>query len=616
MAALSFNVGDGELEPRDPVGAGAPGSASASAGQLPAPVPRQLTVRALAVGLGIGALLAAGNVYTGLKSGFIDGGALTAALLSFTFFATFKRLARIPFGPFENNVAQTAAASAAIMAFVHGLMGPMPALFLMGQHHPAWVLWVWGIALASIGLVIGVVLRDKLVVREALPFPTGTATAELIKSVHADRHSAARRTRLLIIAALAAAALTWFRDGRPALVPQAFYLPITVGGLTAASLTLGVATSPLMAATGVFMGLRGALSLLFGGVVAWAVIAPIAVKSAWVKDGGYGALAGWLVWPALGLMLASTLVPILFGWPKLGRTFLRMLWALRSARLPADPTPRSPAEQRSGVGSLLIAVATVVVASVVLAWTGWHVFGFSPFLTGAALLVSIVLAAVCARAAGETDIAPVGSVGTVTQIMFAAGGPGSSILAGGIVAGTASEVAQVMWAFKAGHSLRASVRAQIVAQALGAVVGSLVVVPAYLLVIRAYPLGSERMPAVAALSWKATAEALANGLGALPPHGLHAAAIAFVIGTLLCIGGSTRMAKLLPSPMALGIAMIMPVSASAAAVMGAGAMALGRRYVPTVADGETNAVAAGLLAGESILGVLIAVLTAAGILSL
>src|SRR5215207_4977633 len=68
---------------------------------------RELTPRALGVGLAIGALLAAGNVYTALKTGFIDGGAVTAALLSFTFFAIFKRLARVPFGPFENNVAQT-----------------------------------------------------------------------------------------------------------------------------------------------------------------------------------------------------------------------------------------------------------------------------------------------------------------------------------------------------------------------------------------------------------------------------------------------------------------------------------------------------------------------------
>src|SRR3954468_3806667 len=162
------------------------------AGQSPPP---QLTVRALAIGCAIGAALAAGNTYTGLKSSFIDGGALTAALLSFTFFATFKRLVRVPFGPLENNIAQTAASSAAIMAFVHGLMGPMPAMMLMGHRQPPWALWVWGLALSVIGIVMGTLLRRKLVVEERLPFPSGIATAELIRTAHADEESARRSTR-------------------------------------------------------------------------------------------------------------------------------------------------------------------------------------------------------------------------------------------------------------------------------------------------------------------------------------------------------------------------------------------------------------------------------------
>ena len=65
-------------------------------------------------------MLAAGNVYTGLKTSFIDGGSITAALLGFTFFATFTRLARRPYSALENNITQTTAASAAIMGFVLG----------------------------------------------------------------------------------------------------------------------------------------------------------------------------------------------------------------------------------------------------------------------------------------------------------------------------------------------------------------------------------------------------------------------------------------------------------------------------------------------------------------
>jgi uncharacterized oligopeptide transporter (OPT) family protein len=169
-----------------------------------------------------------------------------------------------------------------------------------------------------------------------------------------------------------------------------------------------------------------------------------------------------------------------------------------------------------------------------------------------------------------------------------------------------------MWAFKAGHTLRASVRAQIVAQILGAIVGSLVVVPAYFLIIRVYPLGSERMPAVSAISWKATAVALSGGLAGLPSHGLHAFVVAFALGAVLSIFAPTRIGRFLPSAVTVGIAMITPVSLAAAAVLGAGSIVLARRRISTLADGETNALAAGLLAGEAILGVVIAARAAWG----
>ena len=586
--------------------------------------PRQLTARALIVGCGIGAVLAAGNVYTGLKSGFVDAGALTAALLAFTFFATFKRLARLPFGPFENNVAQTAASSAAIMSFVHGLMGPMPALALMGHPPSGWALWGWGISLALVGITVAAVLRRKLVIDEALPFPSGIATAELIRTVHKNQGSASRRTRLLVIAALTAAALTWLRDAWPNLVPQAIYFPGAIVGMTGAALTLGLASSPLMAATGIFIGTRAALTLFLGGLVSWAILAPRVVAAGWVKDGSYATLTAWLVWPAVGVLLSGTLVPVLLGWRRalqvVGRVARDMKSLLGRASTTAGvqagaPAPRvedtpgrRPGWRWLGAGAVLAGTAGAV-------WIGSTAFDLSPVMICLALLLSAVLGGVCARAAGETDIAPVGSFGMLTQIVFSGSGTRGSVLSGAIIAGTAAQTAQGLWSYKAGHSLRASTRAQLTAQALGTLVGSAVVVPTYLLVIRVYPLGSERMPAASALSWRATAEAVTNGLAGLPTHGLHAALIGLAAGTLLAVCARTRIGRFLPSPMALGIALITPVSLSAAALLGAVAMTVARRRVPSIGDGDASALAAGALAGESIVGVLIAMLASLGVLT-
>ena len=105
------------------------------------------------------------------------------------------------------------------MGYVAGVGGPVPAMALMGGRFPGWALAIWGLAVALVGIVAASLLRRKLVVEEALPFPTGNATGDLIETIFAARASAVRRARFLIGGALVAAAVTWFRDGRPAADP-------------------------------------------------------------------------------------------------------------------------------------------------------------------------------------------------------------------------------------------------------------------------------------------------------------------------------------------------------------------------------------------------------------
>ena len=167
-----------------------------------------------------------------------------------------------------------------------------------------------------------------------------------------------------------------------------------------------------------------------------------------------------------------------------------------------------------------------------------------PLVTLAALAISVVTGGVCARAAGETDFAPVGQLGTAMQLGFGASSATTAVVAGGISMGTSSQMSQTLWAFKAGKRLHASPRAQVIAQIIGALVGALVVVPVYFVIMRAYQLGSEAMPATSAITWKATAEAVHGGLASLPKSGPPAAAIGIVLGTILTLLGRTRLRAL------------------------------------------------------------------------
>lgn len=631
MAALPAKVSEDEV-PRHVEAAERsarrPGAASGPTlvGAVGATAPeRELTPRAVALGCAIGAVLAAGNVYTGLKTGFIDTGALTATLVSFATFAALRRFGPRTFTPLENNIAQTVAASAAVMVFVHGFMGPVPALALMGQAvHPVWSLWAWGLSLGLLGVLVGLWSRRKLIVEDALPFPSGVATAELIRALHVDRRAGVRPIRLLAVASLMAAVIAWCRDGNAAWLPQALYLPMAVAGLSASGLTIGVAVSPLTAATGIFVGLRGAATLAAASAVAWGLLAPILVRTHMVREASYTAIVNWLVWPAFGIMLGGTIGPLFVGARRnvqvLRRTLgdARTLWRGLVTRAAPPlvpsiaPAPGGAPDARARRDRRAMAAACVL-AIALLVFTGTQAFGLSAGSIIAAVVIAVALAGICARAAGETDIAPVGNMGTLTQLLFARGGPGASILAGSIATGSATQTSQALWSLKAGRILGASVRAQTLAQLIGVVLGSVVVVPTYLAVVRANPLGTERMPAVSAMSWRATAEAVAGGLSTMPPHGLHGAVVAFVVGLALSAASRGRAARFLPSPVTIGIAFIAPMSMTTAMLIGAAAVALARRRWSSFTDADAHALGAGALAGESVVGVLLSVLATAGL---
>src|SRR5438309_1872165 len=123
-----------------------------------------LTVRALASGLLVGTLLCIANLYMGLKTGFWDGGQITASVLAMALAS--GRLTRL-----ENNVAQTAASAVGGIPAAAGLLGAVPALQLLGVPVPGWGIALWGLVLGVLGVLLGAALRRRLLEQEQLPFP-------------------------------------------------------------------------------------------------------------------------------------------------------------------------------------------------------------------------------------------------------------------------------------------------------------------------------------------------------------------------------------------------------------------------------------------------------------
>jgi uncharacterized oligopeptide transporter (OPT) family protein len=558
-----------------------------------APREPDLTVRALVSGLLVGVLLCIANLYMGLATGIWDSGHVTASILAFALVS--GRMSRS-----ENNVAQTAACAAGAAPAAAGLLGAIPALQLLGGKVPGWGIAVWGLSLGTLGILLALVLRRRLLEEENLPFPTGVATAEVIEALHAGGAGARGRTRALLAGGAIGAIAGWFRDGKPAIVPGSLSLPGRLAGVPMDALGIGLSTSPLLWGVGMVVGPHIALSMLAGSVLAWGVLAPWLVRGPLHLPPSRGDLWTWISWPGTALLFGAALVAL-----------VQQAGAFAGAMRDLGSVARDRSRGTWGKGLLAASAACATVVA------GKVLFGLQPAHTVLALLFSIVGASVCARSAGLTDVSPLGPVGQLTQAVFAgftAGRPVANIGAGSVVAGDATHTGVFLWSLRSGQALGAPLRGQIAAALAGTALGAVVCVPAYAVLIKAYGLGSPKLPVPTGVQWKAMGEILAQGIGALPAGALPAVVAAAAFGILLAALGATRARRVLPSAMATGIGVLVPVDYSLAIVCGAVVLVIASR-VKGPAWRDTGPVAgAGLIAGHSLVGIIVALLTSLGLL--
>jgi uncharacterized oligopeptide transporter (OPT) family protein len=561
----------------------------------PPSAPPALTLRTAAAGALVGLPLAVGNLYMGLKTGWWDSGSITSAILGFAILSASPRAGRG--GPHQTVAAMSVAAALGAAPAASGLLGALPALALLGRPVPPWAAAGWGVALGALGVLLALWLRRRLLEEEGLPFPTGVATAEVIAALHAG--AGGGRGRTLLGAAGVAGAVAWLRDGWPALVPGAVLWPGRVGGVPASALGLGLALSPMMVGAGLLVGLQNGLSVLLGAALGWGLLAPDLMRGGKVAGAGYAALAGWLVWPGVSLMVGSAAVALLGQ----GRALLSGLADLRSA-----------GRGRAAAGGLGPVAAAAVSLALLVGWAG---LGLPPLLAVAALALAVPLCAAAGRATGRTDVSPAGDMGQLAQVAVAAlvpGGAGPSTAAGSMVSGAAAQTGVSLWSLRAGQKLGTPPRGQGWAMLLGASLGALVSAPVYAVLVSAGGVGTAAFPAPFAVRWKAVAEVMAGGASALPPGALPAAALALAAGAALELLGRGRAGRWLPAPGALAVGFVAPPSYGAAIALGAVVAAAARRLRPAAVEGALPLLGAGAIAGESVAGFLAALLVSLGLI--
>lgn len=567
----------------------------------------ELTLRALVTGVVLGAALTPCNVYTGLKIGWSFNMSITAGLLG----AGLWRIARqvggaSRLGLLENNINQTTTSSAASI-ISGGLVAPIPALTLLTGQTLGWpelVLWVF--AVSALGIVVAAGLRGQMIEREGLRFPAGVATAETMRRIHEKGAEAAERLRVLasgaVISAVAKVAVEVAAAGArlapPVSLPAFGALRAALpGGASFANLGFSLDPSLLMVGFGAIIGFRAGASLLIGAVVAWGGLASFVLAQGWIAPGAADAmwfqpLVAWLLWPGVTLIVVSALVSFALS-------VARVLPHVRPSRW----IPRGAAAN----AYILFLAATAALVAV----TALSLFGIALWESLLAVALSFVLAVVAARVTGETGITPIGALGKITQLTFGVVTPGdatANLMTANVTGGAAGQCADLMHDLKTGHIIGATPRHQIVAQAVGVLTGSLAGVSVYLILVPdpAGMLLSPDWPAPAVATWKAVAEVLSGGLQAIPTGAVPAMAAAAIVGTLLAIAERLlpeRHAQWLPCAPAMGLAFVIPAWNSISLFLGALAAAVLGRLAPDWAERKTTPLAAGLVAGESLVGV-------------
>jgi uncharacterized oligopeptide transporter (OPT) family protein len=182
-------------------------------------------------------------------------------------------------------------------------------------------------------------------------------------------------------------------------------------------------------------------------------------------------------------------------------------------------------------------------------------------------------------------------------------------MAANITSGAATSSADLLTDLKSGYLLGAHPRKQFLAQFAGIFVGTLVTVLSFsVLVPSAAALGSEQFPAPAAQTWAAVAKALSQGLAALAPVKLWSIAAGGLLGVALVLLPHALPARLrawVPSASAFGLAWVFDWYYGLLFLLGALAAEALRRRSPQAAETYTFPVASGVIAGGSLMGVVL-----------
>ena len=580
------------------------------------PALRELTIRGFVLGIVLALILGAANAYLGLYAGMTVSASIPATVISMAILRALGGSTIL-----ENNFVQTVASAGEAVAA--GAIFTFPALVILGNgaHLPYLEVTALSAAGATMGALLVVFLRRAYIVEEALPFPEGLACAEVLRTGERSASAAPLVWGGAISAALKAGQdlLGW--------IPGSLGYARWFGGAAVAG---SINVSAALLGVGFIVGIRIAALVFAGGAFAWFIVIPIATMNHHDLSSIDAAAAASQIWRAqvrylgVGAMLTGGLVTLWRLRVRIIAAISDSVAAIRDRHMVATAREDTdlPAPFVLGAVALcapvIFAISLTLGASIALSLTlAVTLIVIAFFATAIAGYLTGIVGASNNPVSGVTVIVLL-AVAMVLQLMGVSRGVGPSlaISVGAIVCTAAAMAGDSLHDLATGHFVGATPRALEIGVLTGAIASSFMMAPILNLLISGYGIAgtaSAKAGALAAPQAFLMAK-VAQGVfeGGLPWSMIAAgAALAAILATVdrrLEIQGVAWRTPIMP--VALGL--YLPFGLSVAIFLGA---LIHQMLAPSDSDesGPGLLFAAGLVAGEALMGVASGVLVTAGI---
>ncbi len=574
----------------------------------------EITVTSIIMGVILAVVFGAANAYLGLRVGMTVSASIPAAVIAMGVIRVIMRKNSI----LESNLVQTTGSAGESLAA--GAIFTLPALFLWaaeGKMDKPGILEITLIALLGglLGVFFMVPLRNALIVREhgVLPYPEGTACAEVLLAGEEGGANAST-----VFAGMGfAAAFKFIIDGLKAVPSEINFRVKSYPG------EIGTQIYPAVMSVGYICGPRISSYMFAGGVISWLVLIPLIVLfgenmimypgtetigAIFAAEGAGGIWGSYIRYIGAGALAAGGIISLIKSLPLIVRTFRDAIKGMRAGGVAGNERTAQDISMKVVLFSILVLTLLV-----------WLVPAVPVSLLGACIVVifGFFFATVSSRMVGLVGSSnnPVSGMAIATLliatvILKATGSTGadgmrSAIAIGSIICIVAAIAGDTSQDLKTGYLLGATPKKQQYGEIIGVVASAFAIGGTLYLLDKAWGFGTEELGAPQATLMKMIIEGvMENNLPwALVFIGVFLAIVVEVLGLPVL-------------PFAIGV--YLPVQLNACIMVGGLVRLAFDRMKKEEAEKQRIVndgilFSSGMIAGEGLVGILLAVLAVFGV---